>query len=105
MLTGQAKTDYQREYMRKRRSNTKPVRPEVVRPKRLDLNVRPEGKAGRCATEAPVGPKPLSAVVPAELEAKIKRMAESIDRTLPVTPKPQSHNPMMVGYVPPEPTA
>lgn len=24
-LTGQAKTDYQREYMRKRRSNTEPV--------------------------------------------------------------------------------
>lgn len=48
-LTGQAKTDYQREYMRKRRSNkgsnTKPefVRPEqgvTVRPKAM---IRPEG--------------------------------------------------------------
>lgn len=37
-LTGQAKTDYQREYMRKRRSN---VEPEGVRP--IALNpVRPK---------------------------------------------------------------
>lgn len=40
-LTGQAKIDYQREYMRKRRSNIKteqldPVRPEPVRPVRPD---------------------------------------------------------------------
>jgi len=37
MLTGQAKTDYQREYMRRRRSN-KPKsnkRPEPVRPKAI----------------------------------------------------------------------
>ncbi len=37
-LTGQAKIDYQREYMRKRRSNTgpesvRPVEPAHVRPK------------------------------------------------------------------------
>ena len=30
MLTGQAKTDYQREYMRKRRSNGNLVRPKPV---------------------------------------------------------------------------
>ncbi len=37
MLTGQAKIDYQREYMRKRRSNAKPVLdPELVRPITLD---------------------------------------------------------------------
>ena len=42
MLTGQAKTDYQREYMRKRRSNkpSEPVRPEPVNSVRP--NVRPE---------------------------------------------------------------
>lgn len=47
VLTGQAKTDYQRKYMRKRRSNTrsntKPVsvrpKPDIVRPKA----VRPSG--------------------------------------------------------------
>jgi len=42
-LTGQAKTDYQREYMRKRRSNAKPV---SVRPKSNNVRpkaVRPEG--------------------------------------------------------------
>ncbi len=40
-LTGQAKTDYQREYMRRRRSNTKPsAKPVSVRPT-ID-NVRPE---------------------------------------------------------------
>jgi len=45
MLTGQAKTDYQREYMRRRRSNVlDPVRPTVrpvetkpVRPSRPDV--------------------------------------------------------------------
>jgi len=45
-LTGQAKTDYQREYMRKRRSNKSPesVRPVTpsVRPKQPSM-VRPEG--------------------------------------------------------------
>lgn len=46
-LTGQAKTDYQREYMRKRRSNkgvtvtlesVRPVRPELVRPLEPELD-------------------------------------------------------------------
>ena len=69
MLTGQAKLDYQRAYMRRRRSNARteewkrsnepPVsEPELVRPKVLD----------------PVRPK--------------------------CTSDSQSHNPMMVGYVP-----
>ena len=45
-LTGQAKTDYQREYMRRRRSNTstRPVRPlaDSVRPKKPTMP-RPAG--------------------------------------------------------------
>ena len=41
-LTGQAKTDYMREYMRKRRSNPRSnTKPVSVRPK--TTNVRPEG--------------------------------------------------------------
>ena len=41
MLKGQAKTDYQREYMRKRRSNQRSnVTPETVRPS-VTLAVRP----------------------------------------------------------------
>lgn len=60
VLSGQAKTDYQREYMRRRRSNRMkpdtldPLRPHV-RPKELDI-------------------------------------------------EPQSHSPMMAGYVPPRQT-
>lgn len=46
-LTGQAKTDYQREYMRRRRSNKRPesVRPVILEPVRpITPNlVRPEG--------------------------------------------------------------
>lgn len=46
-LTGQAKTDYQREYMRRRRSNTRSnAKPESVRPKSINVRpkpVRPEG--------------------------------------------------------------
>lgn len=53
-LTGQAKTDYQRAYMRRRRSNA-----ELLDPK--PRTVRPY-----------------------------------------VRPKPQSFNPMMVGYIPPQ---
>ena len=41
VLTGQAKTDYQREYMRKRRSNARSnAKPESVRP--LGVTVRPK---------------------------------------------------------------
>ncbi len=44
-LTGQAKTDYQREYMRLRRSNQgSNVTPESVRPKTVPV-VRPEQAA------------------------------------------------------------
>jgi len=43
-LTGQAKTDYQRDYMRNRRSNAKPVRPaDNVRPQAVET-VRPKVK-------------------------------------------------------------
>ena len=43
VLTGQAKADYQREYMRKRRSNARSSKTvESVRPKAPAL-VRPEG--------------------------------------------------------------
>ena len=81
MLSGQAKTDYQREYMRKRRSNTRSNRP--------DDNVRPEA--------GPVRPEDLC----------------TINDTCPICPhngdcaeynrpvEPQSHSPMMAGYVPP----
>jgi len=56
-LTGQAKVNYQREYMRRRRSNQRSNADiDNVRPKVLD----------------------------------------------PVIPKPQSWNPMLVGYVPPQ---
>jgi len=45
MLTGKAKTEYQKEYMRRRRSNagltSKPVRPEVITVRPSD-DVRPE---------------------------------------------------------------
>lgn len=42
-LTGQAKTDYQREYMRRRRSNKGVmIRPESVRP--FSVSVRPKTK-------------------------------------------------------------
>ena len=44
MLKGQAKTDYQKEYMRKRRSNGADVRPvlrAVPKPVRSNGNVRP----------------------------------------------------------------
>ncbi len=44
-LTGQAKTDYQREYMRRRRSNTESVSvrpcPDIVRPEE-SVVVRPK---------------------------------------------------------------
>ena len=74
MLTGQAKKDYQREYMRKRRAEGKKQRrsnnlshnrPELVRPQALDL-VRPE--------------------------QNVRPTEDKIET--------QSYNPMMVGYVP-----
>lgn len=71
-LTGQAKTDYQREYMRKRRSNQRSnVTHESVRPKALD---------------------PVRLYEPEYERPKPGRRTR---------PEPQSHNPMMVGYVPP----
>lgn len=55
MLTGQAKTDYQREYMRKRRSNKKYAGLDNVRPTATP-NVRP--KLGQVAR--PSVPEPQS---------------------------------------------
>ena len=84
-LTGQAKTDYQREYMRKRRSNKKPVdvRPsqETVRP---NYYHQPHCNAPRFT-------KPFS-----------KGVCCSCRPVVVEQPKQQSYNPMMVGYVPPQ---
>lgn len=82
VLTGKAKTDYQREYMRKRRSNARSnVRSESVRPEELD----------------PVRPKESDWHTP-----KGRAICQSLLRQLDeIEPEPQSHNPMMVGYVPP----
>lgn len=83
MLTGKAKTDYQREYMRRYRSNKKVVRPK---PDVLDL-VRPN-------------------VCAREVEAIAKQYGYDFEQGRPLKqdelPQPQSHNPMMVGYVPPK---
>ncbi len=74
-LTGQAKTDYQCDYMRKRRSNQRSnATTDIIRPLELD-SVRPK-------QVGPVTPRPG-------------------DRVGNITPEPQSYNPMMVGYVPP----
>ncbi len=67
-LTGQAKTDYQREYMRKRRSNN--------------------------VTLDPV--RPATPPADAQIDPRLEKMY------LDNLPKPQSHSPMMVGYVPPK---
>ena len=76
-LTGQAKTDYQRDYMRKRRSNQRSnAMPESVRPVTQQA-VRP-----KTTTTTPSGPTTTT-------------------KSTPSKPKLQSYNPMMVGYVPP----
>ena len=70
MITGKAKTDYQREYMRRRRANAgsnASVRPKPVRP---SDSVRP-------IVRPTVRPKAQHA-----------------------QPETQSFNPMMIGYVP-----
>jgi len=59
MLTGQAKTDYMREYMRKRRASIKPVRPMLDPPIMLDP-VRPK-------VLDPVRPKQRKPVRPANI--------------------------------------
>ena len=103
-LIGQAKTDYQREYMRKRRSNQRSnntVRPEAV-------TVRPNIR--------PLIPKDDREIVPVgeywdgqearpEYEPTVDEPTKPSDGRLPgqSKPKPQSHNSMMIGYVPPKP--
>ena len=66
MLTGKAKTDYQREYMRNMRKRKRGLIEQAGSNAAGTLNVRPNV------------------------------------RPVTVTPKPQSYNPMMVGYVRPE---
>ncbi len=72
-LTGQAKIDYQRDYMRKRRSNTA-------------LDVRPSV---------------IDSVRPDDVFTKEERAALGRPEKITNKPEPQSHNSMMVGYVPP----
>ena len=86
-LTGQAKTDYQREYMRKRRSNQRSnVTPGSVRPKRnnmsnpVELSVRPVKSDWHTLKG----------------RAICQSLLEQLDE-----PEPQSYNSMKVGYVPP----
>lgn len=91
MLTGKAKTDYQREYMRLYRSNAIPVRPSVsVRPPALDP-VRPNLARG--------------ATINMDRAENVERVLTRVVLPPPkahIKPEPQSHNPMMVGYVPPQ---
>lgn len=75
-LTGQAKRDYQREYMRNRRSNAKSVRPITKVRAELDPFVRPDPRLEKMYVDAAVA--------------------------VGVQVKPQSYSPMMVGYIPPK---
>ena len=65
MLTGQAKTDYQRKYMR-----------QYMRDRRAGNGVKTQANVLRPEQPAMLRPKPAAV-------------------------KTQSHNPLMVGYVPP----
>ena len=79
-LTGQAKIDYQREYMRKRRSNAR-VRSNMAA--RID-SVRPSNGTGQD-----------------DMRAASERLTAALGTPYESEPEPQSYNPMMVGYVPP----
>jgi len=99
MLTGQAKTDYQREYMRRRRSKVEAlgvygsnagsnklaesVRPSVTLPVRPNYQHQVHCNAARFS-------KPFTKGTGCSCRPVISEQA-----------KPQSYNPMMVGYVPP----
>ena len=86
MLQGQAKTDYQREYMRRRRASAK--EPQVrVRP--LGIFVRPAIDSVRPYEDTLIQPSPFQSI-------------DTFATTGTEEPKPQSYNPMMVGYVPPD---
>ncbi len=118
MLTGQAKTDYQREYMQRCRAKNKDsallsqkqglenapglLRMDERRPVRP---VRP--KAGPVRPN--VRPEPAQAVMPVLGITEIDEIPDGIltevleqaaSRLKPI--KPQSYNPMMIGYVPPK---
>ncbi len=94
-LTGQAKIDYQRDYMRKRRSNQRSnVTHESVRPDVTPV-VRP-------------GDEPITKLFREECIKCEHLGGDENDRAVCAAvvckltkPEPQSHNPMMVGYVPP----
>lgn len=84
-LTGQAKTDYQREYMCKRRSN--------ARSNKAAESVRPNMKK-RIASV-----RPSDGTACDDMRVASDRLVAALGT--PYEPEPQSHNSMMVGYVPP----
>ncbi len=88
-LTGQAKVDYQRDYMRRRRSNTgSNGGSNSVRPK----------MASRIAAV-----RPSNGTEQDDMRAASERLTAALGgpAIVPIEPEPQSHNSMMVGYVPP----
>ncbi len=94
-LTGQAKIDYQREYMRKRRSNatSESVRPSVT------VDVRPIEPGEHIHIEDELG---LESDDNGYEEPEPRRLYIKKGSAMDPTPYPlQSHNSMMVGYVPP----
>lgn len=118
-LTGQAKTDYQREYMQRRRSNNKGltrsnVTQQSVRPSDTP-DVRPNTKPlmEECLECEHVGGDEQDRAVCAavdgcvydegkiDIETLTKMDKACGDKLSHDKPEPQSHNPMMVGYVPP----
>ncbi len=80
-LTGQAKTEYQREYMRRYRAKTKDSA----------LSGRESGSEN--ARGLPV----VDELTPVRPKLSVRPEQDGV-----VRPKPQSHSPMMVGYVPPQ---
>ena len=122
-LTGQAKTDYQREYMRRRRSNQRSnVTPESVRPS-TQHSVRPKVMLGEIDGVVPFreecitcehlrgdeNDRSVCAAVDGcvydeglmDIETLTKIDKTCGDKLNHGKPEPQSYNPMMVGYVPP----
>ena len=83
MLTGKAKTDYQREYMRRRRSN------------QTEQFVR-SNMAARIKTV-----RPSNGTSQDNIRAATERLTAALGPAIELI-DPQSYNPMMVGYVPPK---
>lgn len=102
-LTGQAKTEYQREYMRKRRSNAR-SNAEVVSVRPKADNVRPT--MTRQAIRARIAKvRPSNGTEQDDTRAASDRLVAALGAPaiVPIDePEPQSYNPMMVGYVPPK---